>query len=95
MSNHSSNFPEGDGPLVELIRAQALKDRLGATGNFPAGKIDKTDEGEIRFAIAADPTTRKVIINFGKPVAWMGMEKDQAIAIGETLIARAKELPDG
>lgn len=95
MSNHSSDFPESDGSLAEFIRAGVLKDRLGATGKFPAGKLDKTDEGGIRFAIATNPTTRKVIINFGTPVVWMGMDKEQAIALGESLITRAKELPDG
>ena len=93
MSDHSSDFPKSGMP--DFLKRMADSEKLGATGKYPSGKLLESDEGEIRFAIGADPTTRKVIINFGKPVAWMGMEKDQAIAIGETLIARAKELPDG
>lgn len=34
-----------------------MSEKLGATGNFPNGKISKTDEGEIAFAVGCDKNT--------------------------------------
>jgi hypothetical protein len=65
---------------------------FGATGRFPQGKYTPQDEGEIAFGVAADKTAGKVIINFGKPTAWVGMDKEQALALAESLINKANEL---
>lgn len=67
---------------------------IGATGRFPHGKLSEHDEGEIAFAIAADPKNKKVLIDFGKPVALLGMTKAQAIELGQLLIRRAGEIED-
>ena len=48
---------------------------VGATGKFPQGKIDPDDEGELRVAITREGDN--VILNFGKPVAWLALPKDQ------------------
>lgn len=64
---------------------------LGATGKFPEGKLDSTDDGELKIGVTTH--NGKVIIDFGpKPVKWIGMKPEQAIALGEGLIRRAKEL---
>jgi hypothetical protein len=65
---------------------------FGATGKFPMGKIDKTDEGEIAFGITSH--RGKVIINFGKPVAWLGMDAAQASMLAVTLIRHANRCRD-
>lgn len=36
----------------------------------------------------------KVVIDFGKPTAWIGMDAQQARDLGELLIRRAAEIPD-
>lgn len=90
MSNYNSNFPE-DG-MPDSLKRVAESEKLGATREYPRGKLHESDEGEIRFTIAADVAHKKVIINFARTVAWMDMEKEQAIAVGEALIAKAKEL---
>ncbi len=64
--------------------------RLGGTGNYPDGKINKNDEGEIRFGVAN--VDGKVILNFGKPVAWVGMNPDDARRLADMLIKKANEL---
>lgn len=87
MSNHFS-----DPNLVPDSLINRLTERIGATGRFPEGKLGQHDEGEIAFAVAADPKHKKVLIDFGKPVAFLGMNADQAIALGEMLIAKAGEL---
>jgi len=53
-------------------------DPLGATDKFPQGKCDENDEGQIRLAVAADRRDRIVRIEFGKPVAWLGLPPDEA-----------------
>lgn len=65
-----------------------MTDTLGATGEFPHGKLNGSDEGGIRFAIGEDGGN--VVINFGTPVAWLGMPPEQAVTLALALIAKAK-----
>lgn len=65
------------------------KINLGATGEFPQGKLNDDDEGELRMAIITKEKT--VIIDFGKPVHWLGMSRDEARAFGELIIQKANE----
>lgn len=64
---------------------------LGATGLFPEGRYGDHDEGEIRFAIAADPQEGKVLIDFGKPVHSLGMTIDQAVELADAIQKKAWE----
>ena len=63
-------------------------DKLGATGDFPEGKLNGADEGGLRFAIGEEGGN--VIIKFGSPVAWLGMPPEQAVAMAELLIRKAR-----
>lgn len=63
---------------------------LGATGKFPDGKLHEDDEGEITMAIGIHEG--KVIIDFGKPVHWLGLPKEDALALAEMITKRANEL---
>jgi hypothetical protein len=65
---------------------------FGATGKFPDGSIDKTDEGEIIFSLSSHRS--KVIINFGKPVSWLGLDARQAGALAVALIQHANSCRD-
>jgi len=65
-------------------------DRLGASGKFPYGQIDYTDEGQITIAVAYDRIDGLVRLTFGKPVAWLGLSPQEAIAIGESIVRHAK-----
>ena len=67
----------------------AKEQKLGATGKFPQGKLIEKDEGELRFKVGA--YEGKVVLDFGKPVAWIGMDPNMAIQLGETLMRRANE----
>jgi hypothetical protein len=77
MAHHSSESSE---ELSRLFRDL----KPGATGRFPLGKLVAEDEGEIRMAIG--PQGDKVVIDFGKPTAWVGMTGSEAVALGELLI---------
>ncbi len=64
----------------------------GATGLFTQGKVNPTDEGELRFAIAADKKAGLVRIDFGTPTAWLGFPKDQAMQLAGLIIKNANKL---
>ncbi len=72
-------------------KASALKDATapGATGDFPRGKLTEEDEGGLRVAMAA--TRGSVVIDFGKPVAWLGLGPKEARAMAATLLKKADE----
>jgi len=78
MAHHSQ------GPDEEMGR---IKELLGATGQFPHGKLTTADEGEIQFGITSKDN--KIIIHFGKPVEWIGMTRDQARELARILRLRA------
>lgn len=82
MAHHSSI------PFVPPLLNEELKPVLGATGEFPEGKLTPEDEGEIRIGIT--DMDGKVIIDFGTPTAWIGFTPEQADGIADTLRERAK-----
>lgn len=57
--------------------------RLCPTGDFPEGKLNRHDEGGLRFAISAEKG--HVRIDFGKPVAWVALPPDTARKLAESL----------
>ncbi len=63
--------------------------KLGATGKFPLGMMDDVDEGEIQFRVGHSVETRTVMVDFGKPVAWLGMPAETARQLAELLIKHA------
>ena len=64
----------------------------GATGQFPQGKLQPDDEGELRVACAADRARGVVILDFGKPVAWLSAPPDQIRQIAIQLLATAAKV---
>lgn len=40
---------------------------------------------------ADGPTNRKVFLNFGKPIAWLGLTPEQATNIGNSLLKHSRE----
>lgn len=93
MAHHGRDpFNEADVP-EEGARLRAMREHLlssiGATGQFPDGKMHKSDEGELSFAVSM--RAGKIVVEFGKPVAWIGFLPDQAQELGMLLIKRAAQ----
>lgn len=82
---------ETDNALRQLRREQESLG-LGATGNFPRGKLTDTDEGEIKIGIVADPSRGVVLVDFGKPVRSIGFTYDEAMALADSFRDKAFEL---
>jgi len=67
------------------------KPKLGPTGNFPDGSLNKDDAGELAIGVTTSQGN-VVIIAFGTHVSWVGMPPDKAIAFAELIKMRAEEL---
>lgn len=63
--------------------------QLGATGQFPGGKLNRHDEGALRFAVGS--RGGKVVLDFGTPVNWMAMEPQDAERLAAALLCHAKK----
>lgn len=51
---------------------------FGPTGYIKGGNAYPDDAGELIFGVAADHANRLVILQFGAPVAWIGLSADEA-----------------
>ncbi len=72
--------------------ARFMREMLGPTREFPRGKLNQSDEGEIKIGIAHDPESKTVIIDFGASVTWVGFTGEQAVEIADLLINHANAL---
>lgn len=57
---------------------------------FPRGKLNDDDEGALAFAIGVRDKT--VIIDFGKPVAWVGLDKASALRLADMIQRHAESI---
>jgi hypothetical protein len=72
--------------------------RPGPTGDFPHGKLAPDDKGGINVALSAfkAPDGRHMVrIDFGAPVDWLALPREQALVFGHTLIKFADPEADG
>jgi hypothetical protein len=67
-----------------------ISDKLGPTGKFPQGKLLAQDEGELTFAVGEQDGN--VSIHFGGQVTWLAMTPEQAVALAQVLIAKARQI---
>jgi len=51
---------------------------MSSDPQFPRGKLNPDDEGQIDLAIATDLAKRVILIRFRKPVAWLGLPLAEA-----------------
>lgn len=65
---------------------------LGATGGFPFGRLGRDDEGELQMALAADRRNGIVRVEFGKPIAWLGLPSWHARELARALLDKAEQL---
>jgi hypothetical protein len=87
---------EGDWTKVDPKKLLAFKPwnkrlppGLGATGEFPYGKVQDDDEGELRMAVGFDKVDGIVRLEFGKPVAWLGLPPAEAVNLARSLLRHA------
>lgn len=61
--------------------------KLGATGQFPDGKISADDEGELTLAVSSLPDG-SVRIDFGIPVKWLAMPREVGFNFAKEIMRR-------
>jgi hypothetical protein len=61
---------------------------------YPEGRMSAEDDGELAFAVGIDAKSGTVVLNFGKPVAWMGMGPGDARRLAQMLIEKADALSE-
>lgn len=84
MSHHGNDkFPEE--LRRKLLDTASFR---GALGDFPSGKLTPSDEGAIQFGITAKDG--KVVLDFGTPTAWIGMEPQQAADLAMAMLKHAR-----
>jgi hypothetical protein len=59
---------------------------------YPKGVLNNEDEGELKMAFSVDPKTKTLIINFGKPLAWVGFKKEEVEELIKLLTKLSKQL---
>ena len=64
--------------------------KLGGTGDFPRGKFNASDKSGLQLAVGVKDRT--VIIDFGKPVVWLGLDKATALQFSELIRKHAEKL---
>lgn len=62
----------------------------GKTNDFPRGKINEFDEGGLRISIGVQDKT--VMIDFGAPTKWIGMDKQTAIDFANAILGKANSI---
>lgn len=77
---------------IDLSTTEGASVQLGATGQFPFGKSDPADEGELRLALATDFAQGVIRVDFGKPVAWVAIPPTAATAFALELLKRAQAI---
>jgi hypothetical protein len=65
---------------------------LGATGKFPDGRLNDDDQGELRAALAVDRKKNRLLIQFGKPVAWLVLTREGAEELAKMIERKCMEL---
>jgi len=70
--------------IVLLISNFVKENAPGATGNFPDGQSEATDQGEVKMLVSHDDNL--VRIELGKPVAWFAMPKSQALTFAFVIL---------
>lgn len=77
--------------LVGLYR-RGFNAKVGATGQFPYGKLRKDDQGELTVAMAVDFRQSVVRMEFGKPVGWLALPSAHAKRLAKLLLEKSAEL---
>ena len=73
---------------LRLCAALVSGHELGAQGTHSQGKVTEDDEGDIKLMISS--TEGIVRIDFGKPVAWLGLPTQDAFAMANTILKHVR-----
>lgn len=58
--------------------------------NYPRGKLNDNDEGELSIKVFVKDNT--VMIDFGKKISWVGLDKFTAFQLAEALARHSNSI---
>ncbi len=87
-----SHHGDGERQMSEALRLFMEQAAGTARRQYPEGRMGAGDDGALAFAVAADRRHGTVVVNFTKPVAWLGMSAADARRMAELLLSKAAEL---
>lgn len=76
--------------LDDLIEALTKEVDDYNNRNYPEGKLNEYDEGELPLKIGTEK--ENVCIDFGKPTHWIALPPDQAVEFAMLIIKHAKDI---
>lgn len=91
MSHHGPDPFDGEHDGIRKLLAEMKASTAsfrGPIGDYPHGKLTPRDEGSLQFAIGSKDG--KVVIDFGSPVAWVGMTPQQAMDLASSIMSKAR-----
>ena len=91
-SHHSGESSKPNAELEKIM--QRLSDQIDkkAVREYSNGRIGADDDGDLALAVAADHKRGVVLLNFGKPVVWLGMPPHEVHELCAMLKAKCREL---
>lgn len=69
-----------------------MRGKPGPTGDFPHGALNERDEGGLNIGFAVDPDKQVLVVQFGTPVKWIGLDAATARAFVAKMTAHTEEL---
>jgi hypothetical protein len=82
----------GDGEQSELFKRFKEQQSGEYMRRFPNGRTGADDDGELTYAIAADPRRQVVVIKFAHPTEWIGLDVASAKALRDAIDDKLLEL---
>jgi hypothetical protein len=77
----------------EMLRSRLLDQYLGvAKRAYPKGRMGADDDGELAYAIAVDARHQVIRVEFGKPITWIGLDREAAEKLRDVLTDGLLEL---
>lgn len=88
MAHHSKDDIDDldNNPIAQELRR--MQSDMQQMDRWPRGMITDQDEGALAMAVGREGG--KVLLRFAEPTVWVGMEPNQAIELGRSLIKHAR-----
>jgi hypothetical protein len=61
---------------------------------YPRGKLKEDDQGALELQIAVAPSNQTLVIDFGKPVVWIGLGKQEVLDLAKLLKDKAESMEE-
>ncbi len=78
--------------LSSQMEANQMEPEIGATGEKPMPDAPLGDLGGLYGGLFIHKPTNTIILNFGKPLSYVMMNKEEAKIMATALLAKAEEL---